>query len=71
MKAYQILQKFLYGPSIGVKIYIQAGTAKGVQLERNEVIFPKATDAPHREMLDRKLESFSINDNVLTLHVTP
>lgn len=71
MKAYQILQKFLYGPSIGVQVYIQAGTAQAVQLDRAEVVFPKSTDASHRCLLDRKLESFSISGNVLTLHVSP
>ena len=71
MKAYQIIQKFLYGPSVGVQVYIQSGTAQAVQLDRNEVAFPTATDAPHRDMLDRKLESFSINNNALTLHIAP
>ena len=71
MKAYQILQKFLYGPSVGVQVYIQAGTTQAVLLDRAEVAFPKSVDASHRDLLDRKLESFSINGNALTLHVTP
>ena len=71
MKAYQILQKFLYGPSVGVQVYIQEGTAQAVQLDRADVAFPRSADALHRDLLDRQLESFSINGNALTLHVTP
>ena len=68
MKAKEFLDKLLLHVSDIEFVAIQDGNQKPVDLNRAEILMPKAPDNPHSELLNGTVDTFQIKGPRLTIY---